>query len=66
MISRSWQSLALGADIDTLLVAPRHIDRADFFCSFYEILLSQPEVTNLRVSWAPFLYLDIQLSIHSA
>lgn len=37
-----------GADIDTLLVAPRHIDRADFFCSFYEILQSQSEVTNLR------------------
>uniref|UniRef100_A0A914D405 Polynucleotide adenylyltransferase n=1 Tax=Acrobeloides nanus TaxID=290746 RepID=A0A914D405_9BILA len=27
-----------GADIDSLCVAPRHIDRADFFTSFYEML----------------------------
>uniref|UniRef100_T1JA32 polynucleotide adenylyltransferase n=1 Tax=Strigamia maritima TaxID=126957 RepID=T1JA32_STRMM len=37
-----------GADIDTLCVAPRHVDRADFFTSFYELLKEQPEVTELR------------------
>ncbi|KAG5899252.1 hypothetical protein JTB14_035430 [Gonioctena quinquepunctata] len=37
-----------GADIDALCVAPRHIDRTDFFSSFYELLKTQPEVTELR------------------
>lgn len=37
-----------GADIDTLCVAPRHVERADFFKSFYELLKSQPEVRDLR------------------
>lgn len=37
-----------GADIDTLLVAPRHIDREDFFNSFYEILKANEEVKELR------------------
>ncbi|KJH46291.1 Poly(A) polymerase central domain protein [Dictyocaulus viviparus] len=27
-----------GADIDTLCVAPRHVDRSDFFGSFYDML----------------------------
>lgn len=27
-----------GADIDSLCVAPRHVDRSDFFTSFYELL----------------------------
>lgn len=39
-----------GADIDTLLVAPRHIDRNDFFTSFKEILINTKGVTNIRVS----------------
>lgn len=39
-----------GADIDALLVAPRHIDRSDYFTSFFELLKQQPEVTDLRVS----------------
>lgn len=39
-----------GADIDALCVAPRHIDRADYFSSFYELLKKQPEVTEMRVS----------------
>lgn len=38
-----------GADIDTLCVAPRHVDRSDFFNSFYELLKQQPEVKDLRV-----------------
>lgn len=30
-----------GADIDTLCVAPRHVDRSDFFSSFVELLKQQ-------------------------
>ncbi|CAL1531243.1 unnamed protein product [Lymnaea stagnalis] len=37
-----------GADIDTLCVAPRHVERSDFFKSFFELLKSQPEVRDLR------------------
>ena len=37
-----------GADIDTLLVAPRHVDRSDFFSSFHDLLLSEKKVTNVR------------------
>ena len=37
-----------GADIDTLCVAPRHVDRSDFFGSFYELLKTQSEVRELR------------------
>ncbi|KAF2364384.1 Poly(A) polymerase central domain [Trinorchestia longiramus] len=37
-----------GADIDALCVAPRHIDRQDYFSSFYDLLKEQPEVTELR------------------
>lgn len=37
-----------GADIDTLLVAPRHIERSDFFGTFYEILKNNEDVKELR------------------
>ncbi|XP_074852658.1 poly(A) polymerase alpha isoform X3 [Carettochelys insculpta] len=37
-----------GADIDALCVAPRHVDRSDFFTSFYEKLKLQEEVKDLR------------------
>ncbi|XP_078418210.1 poly(A) polymerase alpha isoform X2 [Cetorhinus maximus] len=37
-----------GADIDALCVAPRHIERIDFFASFCEKLKQQDEVRNLR------------------
>ncbi|XP_005097913.1 poly(A) polymerase beta [Aplysia californica] len=37
-----------GADIDTLCVAPRHVERSDFFKSFFELLKQQPEVRDLR------------------
>lgn len=37
-----------GADIDTLCVAPRHIERTDFFSSFVELLRMQDEVKDLR------------------
>uniref|UniRef100_A0A8C9TNJ7 Poly(A) polymerase n=1 Tax=Scleropages formosus TaxID=113540 RepID=A0A8C9TNJ7_SCLFO len=36
------------ADIDALCVAPRHVDRSDFFTSFYEKLKEQEEVKDLR------------------
>lgn len=38
-----------GGDIDTLCIAPRHIDRYDFFTSFAELLRKQPEVKKLLV-----------------
>uniref|UniRef100_A0A8C1AAZ9 polynucleotide adenylyltransferase n=1 Tax=Cyprinus carpio carpio TaxID=630221 RepID=A0A8C1AAZ9_CYPCA len=37
-----------GADIDALCVAPRHVERSDFFSSFYEKLKEQEEVKDLR------------------
>ncbi|XP_068110268.1 poly(A) polymerase alpha isoform X2 [Hyperolius riggenbachi] len=37
-----------GADIDALCVAPRHVDRSDFFTSFLEKLKLQDEVKDLR------------------
>ncbi|CAH0718570.1 unnamed protein product, partial [Brenthis ino] len=37
-----------GADIDALCVAPRHINRSDYFQSFYELLKTQPQVKDLR------------------
>lgn len=36
-----------GGDIDTLCIAPRHIDREDFFKSFYEFLKKQNEVKKI-------------------
>lgn len=44
-----------GADIDTLCVAPRHVDRSDFFSSFYELLRQQPEVKDLRAVEGAFV-----------
>lgn len=37
-----------GADIDALCVAPRNIERTDYFTSFFELLKTQPEVTECR------------------
>ncbi|CRK92974.1 CLUMA_CG006485, isoform A [Clunio marinus] len=37
-----------GADIDALCVAPRNIERADYFSSFFDLLKQQPEVTECR------------------
>jgi poly(A) polymerase len=36
------------ADIDALCVAPRNIERTDYFTSFFELLKQQPEVTECR------------------
>lgn len=38
------------ASIDTLLVAPRHVDRSDFFGTFYEALKENKDVKELRVT----------------
>lgn len=46
-----------GADIDTLLVAPRHIDRSDFFGTFYEILKNNEDVKDLHVCTTNFSYM---------
>lgn len=54
-----------GADIDTLCVAPRHIERSDFFTSFVELLKEQKEVKELRVSEDPSHYMsDVNLGIY--
>ena len=45
----------VGADIDTLLVAPRHVDRSDFFGTFYDILKNNEDVKELRVSLQNFI-----------
>ncbi|XP_004077012.1 poly(A) polymerase gamma isoform X2 [Oryzias latipes] len=37
-----------GADIDALCVAPRHVDRSDFFQSFFEKLKQHEEIKDLR------------------
>lgn len=37
-----------GADIDALCVAPRHIERSDFFQSFFEKLKQQEGIKDLR------------------
>uniref|UniRef100_A0A673ILR8 Poly(A) polymerase n=1 Tax=Sinocyclocheilus rhinocerous TaxID=307959 RepID=A0A673ILR8_9TELE len=48
-----------GADIDALCVAPRHLERSDFFSSFYEKLKEQEEVKDLRVgSFVPVIKLS--------
>ncbi|ORZ33119.1 Poly(A) polymerase central domain-domain-containing protein [Catenaria anguillulae PL171] len=36
-----------GADIDTLCVAPKHVNRDDFFSVMYEMLKSRDDVTEL-------------------
>ena len=41
---------ARGADIDALCVAPRHVDRQDFFKTFYSMLKEQEGVKDLKVS----------------
>lgn len=45
-----------GADIDTVVIVPRHINRSDFFTSFYQKLKTQSFITNVRVS--PYIYIE--------
>jgi poly(A) polymerase len=37
-----------GADIDSLCVAPRHVERSDFFTSFFQMLKDDSNVTELH------------------
>lgn len=37
-----------GADIDALCVAPRHVERSDFFASFFEKLKQNDSIKDLR------------------
>ncbi len=54
-----------GADIDTLCVAPVHVNREDFFDEMYEMLKQIKEITELQTipdAYVPvmnFLYMDI-------
>jgi len=58
-----------GADIDTLLVVPRHIERTDFFSSLVELMSEQPNVEYVRTveeAFVPVLKTkidDIELDI---
>jgi poly(A) polymerase len=50
-----------GADIDTLLVAPRHIERSEFFSSFLEMLQEEKGVNNIRAveeAYVPVIKLE--------
>eukprot|EP00730_Choanoeca_flexa_P015774 TRINITY_DN7320_c0_g1_i1.p1 TRINITY_DN7320_c0_g1~~TRINITY_DN7320_c0_g1_i1.p1 ORF type:complete len:574 (+),score=106.39 TRINITY_DN7320_c0_g1_i1:123-1844(+) len=44
-----------GGDIDTLLCFPRHIEREEFFSSFYAKLEEHPDVTDLHAVPAAFV-----------
>lgn len=47
-----------GADIDTLAVAPQHVDRKDFFAVMEPILRLRPEVdelTSVPEAWVPII-----------
>ena len=46
--ARGWCHHA-GADIDTLVLVPRHVEREDFFNDLQRMLLARPEVTKLVV-----------------
>lgn len=52
-----------GADIDTLLVAPRHIERQDFFSSFKNLLCKEKKVQNVRAipdAYVPVIKLEFE------
>lgn len=40
-----------GADIDTLCVFPRHVERDHFFTIMYNMLNERPEVSELTVQY---------------
>lgn len=39
----------IGADIDTLCVFPKHVEREHFFTIMYDMLKERPEVTEISV-----------------
>ncbi|KAI8846179.1 Poly(A) polymerase central domain-containing protein [Chytridium lagenaria] len=58
-----------GNDIDTLCVAPKHVQRDDFFSDMYEILKQRPEVTEVAcvteafVPVLKFEFMGIQIDL---
>ncbi|XP_042335585.1 poly(A) polymerase gamma [Sceloporus undulatus] len=58
-----------GADIDALCIAPRHVERSDFFQSFFEKLKLQDGIRNLRAvedAYVPvikFRFDDIEIDL---
>lgn len=50
MMSKICATCHAGADIDALCVAPRHVERSDFFTSFFEKLKQHDEIKDLRVN----------------
>ena len=49
--------------IDVLFVAPRHIDRDDFFSSFYELPLQEKNVANIQAiegAFVPIIKLEFE------
>lgn len=46
-----------GADIDTLCVFPKHVEREHFFTIMYDMLKARPEVTELSVTYLLLLLL---------
>lgn len=54
-------SITSGADIDTVCIAPGHVDRSDFFSSFVEVLKHTPEVKDLRVSVFLFAVIIVRI-----
>ncbi len=57
--------LFLGADIDALCVAPRHVERTDFFSAFFENLKRHDEIKDLRVGTFSVPYLLVLSKVQS-
>lgn len=51
-----------GADIDTLVVAPQHVDRKTFFTLMEAMLKERPEVEELTVRCATLSTMSLALS----
>lgn len=56
-IEYSISLIYLGADIDTLCVFPKHVEREHFFTIMYDMLKARPEVTELSVNRINTLFL---------
>ncbi|XP_022167014.1 poly(A) polymerase type 3 [Myzus persicae] len=52
-----------GADIDAIVIVPRHITRADYFATFYNKLKENPSINNVRAveeAFVPVIKMIIQ------
>lgn len=52
-----------GADIDAIVIVPRHITRVDYFSTFYSKLKENPNITNVRAveeAFVPVIKMIIQ------